>query len=133
MKKKNQVDYRHFNNQTLLPETGKEEKKKFKDENFKEDKDTLQMAYRAWDELQEHRKNRERNRNYTFGRQWNDPITLSDGRTITEEEYLKEQGKVPLKNNLIRQLVKNIVGQFRSMRTQPICVARDRNEQPLGE
>lgn len=133
MKKKKQVDYRHFNNQTLLPETGKEEKKKFKDENFKEDKDTLQMAYRAWDELHEHRKNRERNRNYTFGRQWNDPITLSDGRTITEEEYLKEQGKVPLKNNLIRQLVKNIVGQFRSMRTQPICVARDRNEQPLGE
>lgn len=133
MKKQKTIDFRHFNNTVLLPEKAEKEKAKFKDDNFVEDKDTLQMAYRAWDELQSHRENRIRNRNYTFGRQWNDPITLSDGRTITEEQYLKEQGKVPLKNNLIRQLVKNIVGQFRSMRTQPVCISRDRKEQSLGE
>lgn len=133
MKKQTMIDFRHFNNTTLLPEKSEKEKLKFKDNNFVEDKDSLQMAYRAWDELQSHRDNRIRNRNYTFGRQWNDPITLSDGRTITEEQYLKEQGKVPLKNNLIRQLVKNIVGQFRSMKTQPVCISRDRREQSLGE
>ena len=131
MKKQKKIDYKRFNKTKLLPEN--KEKRVFKDDNFREDKDSLQMAYRAWDELQRFRENRIRNRNYTFGRQWNDLITLSDGRTITEEQYLKEQGKVPLKNNLIRQLVKNIVGQFRSMRTQPVCVARDRSEQTLGE
>ena len=131
MKKQKKIDFRRFNKTNLLPQ--KEEKKQFKEQNFKEDKESLLMAYRAWDELQEFRENRIRNRNYTFGRQWSDLITLSDGRTITEEQYLKEQGKVPLKNNLIRQLVKNIVGQFRSMVTQPVCVARDRNEQTLGE
>ena len=133
MKQQTKVDFRHFNNAALLPEQKTKVKKKFKEELFYEDKESLQMAYRAWDELQTHRENRIRNRNYTFGRQWNDPITLSDGRTITEEQYLKEQGKVPLKNNLIRQLVKNIVGQFRSMKTQPVCIARDRKEQSLGE
>ncbi len=133
MKQQTKVDFRHFNNATLLPEKKTKVKKRFKEETFYEDKEALQMAYRAWDELQTHRENRIRNRNYTFGRQWNDPITLSDGRTITEEQYLKEQGKVPLKNNLIRQLVKNIVGQFRSMKTQPVCIARDRKEQSLGE
>ena len=94
---------------------------------------TLDMARRAWEELESHRRGRSRNRDYTFGKQWNDSITLADGRTVTEEQYLKEQGKVPLKNNLIRQLVKNVVGQFRSTQTQPVCVARDRREQPLGE
>ena len=34
-----------------------------------------------------------------FGKQWNDKVTLPDGRTLTEEQYLKEQGKIPLKNN----------------------------------
>lgn len=131
MKKKETIDFRHFNKTRLMPQT--KEKPKLKERNFVEDKESLQLAYRAWDELQSHRQNRKRNRDYTFGRQWNDLITLSDGRTITEEQYLKEQGKVPLKNNLIRQLVKNIVGQFRSMRTQPVCIARDRNEQTLGE
>ena len=94
---------------------------------------TLDMARRAWEELESHRRGRSRNRDYTFGKQWNDSITLADGRTVTEEQYLKEQGKVPLKNNLIRQLVKNVVGQFRSTQTRPVCVARDRREQPLGE
>ena len=131
MKRQKKIDFRRFNKTNLLPQ--QDEKKRVKEQNFKEDKESLLMAYRAWDELQEFRENRIRNRNYTFGRQWSDLITLSDGRTITEEQYLKEQGKVPLKNNLIRQLVKNIVGQFRSMITQPVCVARDRNEQTLGE
>lgn len=133
MEKRRRTDYRRFNNATLLPQkrrrTGKVEKGKIEMDNS----GTLDMARRAWEELESHRRGRSRNRDYTFGKQWNDSITLADGRTVTEEQYLKEQGKVPLKNNLIRQLVKNVVGQFRSTQTQPVCVARDRREQPLGE
>lgn len=93
----------------------------------------LWQAKQAWEGLDNYRRRRTRCRNYTFGNQWNDIITLPDGRAISEEQYLKEQGKVPLKNNMIRKLVKNVVGQFRSVQTQPVCIARDRREQSLSE
>lgn len=93
----------------------------------------LLQAKTAWEEIRHFRDKRSRNRNYTFGKQWNDKITLPDGRTITEEQYLREQGKVPLKNNMIRQLVKSVLGQFRSVQTEPVCIARDRKEQAIGE
>ena len=129
MKKKTETDYRWFNNTTLLPGRKRKNKKKESEKYAMDNTGTLDMARRAWEELDSHRRERTRNRDYTFGRQWNDSITLADGRTITEEQYLKEQGKVPLKNNLIRQLVKNVVGQFRSTQTQPVCVAREWKEQ----
>ena len=91
-------------------------------------------AQRAWDGLDKFRKETVRNRNYTYGNQWGDKMKgPSTGNTITEEEYIKSQGKVPLKNNMIRQLVKSVIGQFASNQTEPVCVASDRDEQKLGE
>ena len=58
------------------------------------------------------RKKRNRCRDYTFGRQWNDLIEV-DGRKITEYEYILSEGNVPLKNNLIRRIVRNVLGVFR--------------------
>ncbi|MEG2164101.1 MAG: hypothetical protein RRY55_06450, partial [Bacteroidales bacterium] len=133
MKKKKETDYRRFNNVSLLPCEGREKEIKTIKNFIYDTSGTLDMAHKAWDEIKSYREGRVRSRDYTFGKQWNDTITLPDGRTMTEEQYLKEQGKVPLKNNLIRQLIKNVVGQFRSTQTQPVCVARDRKEQPLGE
>ena len=52
---------------------------------------------------------------------------------MTEEDYIKEQGSVPLKNNLIRRLVKNVLGVYRQQSKEPTCTARDRDEQRLGE
>lgn len=93
----------------------------------------LLQAQKAWEEIDPFRHKRKRNRNYTYGKQWNDLIKLPDGRVMSEEEYIRQQGKVPLKNNLIRQMVKSVLGQFRNNQTQPVCVARDRKEQNLGE
>lgn len=93
----------------------------------------LLQAQKAWEEIDPFRHKRKRNRDYTYGKQWNDLIKLPDGRVMSEEEYIRQQGKVPLKNNLIRQMVKSVLGQFRSNQTQPVCVARDREEQNLGE
>ena len=59
------------------------------------------------------RAQRNRCRDYTFGRQWNDLIE-SEGRTMTEYEYIIREGNVPLKNNLIRRIVRNVIGVFRS-------------------
>lgn len=125
------IDYRTFNRKSLMPLSGKGDEKEFL---FgKQDTEVLHEAYSAWEALSQYRSQRTRNRNYTFGKQWCDPVQLPDGRVVTEESYLREQGKVPLKNNLIRQLIKSVLGQFRSAQTEPVCVARDRSEQPLGE
>ena len=74
----------------------------------------LLQAQKAWEEIDPFRHKRKRNRNYTYGKQWNDLIKLPDGRIMSEEEYIRQQGKVPLKNNLIRQMVKAVLGQFRN-------------------
>ncbi|MDE5969993.1 MAG: hypothetical protein K2G74_04095 [Muribaculaceae bacterium] len=74
-------------------------------------------AYRRMSGL---RANRERMKNYAYGRQWNDrvvdPLT---GETMTEGDMARQAtGRDPLTNNLIRQMVKTIIGRFRYMRSQ---------------
>lgn len=94
--------------------------------------DILMEAQHYWNQMEDFRKDRERNKRYTYGFQWDDKICV-DGETMTEEEYIKRQGNVPLKNNLIRRLVKSVLGVYRSQSKQPTCTARDRDEQKLGE
>ncbi|MBP5545741.1 MAG: hypothetical protein J6X59_00455 [Bacteroidales bacterium] len=77
-------------------------------------------------------KDRDRNKRYNYGDQWSDVICV-DGVRMTEEEYIKRQGNVPLKNNLIRRLTKNVIGSFRDQQAEPICLARDRDEQKEAE
>lgn len=94
--------------------------------------DVLLQAQQYWNNLSNFRRERERNKNYTFGKQWSDMVTV-DGQTMTEEAYIQSQGSIPLKNNLIRRLVRNVLGVYRSQSKEPTCVARDRDEQRLGE
>lgn len=94
--------------------------------------DVLMEAQHYWNEMEQFRKDRQRDKRYTYGDQWDDKICV-DGKTMTEEEYIKQQGNVPLKNNLIRRLVRNVLGVYRSQSKEPTCVARDRDEQKLGE
>ena len=44
-----------------------------------------------------------------------------------------EQGSIPLKNNLIRRLVRTVMGVYRGQSKEPTCTANDRDEQKLGE
>lgn len=94
--------------------------------------DILMEAQYYWNQMEDFRKNRERNKRYTYGFQWDDMICV-DGESMTEEEYIKSQGNVPLKNNLIRRLVRSVLGVYRSQCKEPTCTARDRDEQKLGE
>lgn len=94
--------------------------------------DLLMQAQYYWNQMDSFRRDRERNKRYTYGNQWDDMITV-DGETMTEEEYIKKQGNVPLKNNLIRRLVRNVLGVYRSQSKEPTCTARDRDEQKLSE
>lgn len=92
----------------------------------------LMEAQRAWDNMAKFRGERERNKRYTYGEQWDDVISV-DGKCMTEEEYIKSQGNVPLKNNIIRRLVRTILGVYRGQSKEPTCTARDRDEQKIGE
>lgn len=94
--------------------------------------EVLWQAQQYWLAMDMFRRDRERNKNYNYGRQWDDYVCVN-GSMIREEELIKKQGNVPLKNNLIRRLTSNTLGTFRSQMKEPICIARDRDEQQYGE
>ena len=73
----------------------------------------LSLAMACHNAGRDFRTERRRNKDYAYGRQWNDVIE-ADGVRMTEEEYIYSQGNIPLKNNLIRRLVRNVLGIFRT-------------------
>lgn len=94
--------------------------------------EVLFEAQNYWMNMARFRRERERNKRYVYGDQWKDKICV-DGEYITEEQYIRNQGNVPLKNNLMRRLVNTVLGVYRQQSKEPICTARDRDEQKLGE
>ena len=119
----------------VAPRNNTKDKKPKEKPNIKSDNkriDVLERTIHYWNAMQTFRRERERNKRYTFGKQWDDVIYVN-GRKITEAEYIKSQGNVPFKNNLIRRLVKNVLGVYRSQMKEPVCLARDRAEQQYGE
>ncbi len=74
----------------------------------------LRAAYQAWMGAAGLRQARLRNKRFTYGDQWGDLVKDYQGRVMTEREHLASQGCESITNNLIRQLVKTIVGRFRS-------------------
>lgn len=85
----------------------------------------LEKCRNDWESLRNFRTRRKRAREYVRGNQWGDIMTDPDtGQQITEEDYIKKQGKVPLKQNQIRQLMKNLLGQFRQNVTKAIVLSR---------
>lgn len=47
----------------------------------------LLQAQKAWENIEHFRQKRKRNRDYTYGKQWNDLIKLPDGRVVSEDQY----------------------------------------------
>ena len=88
----------------------------------------LSQAQKCWDDLWQFRRNRERCIRYTYGNQWGDTITNEHGKSVTEEQYIIAQGSIPLKNNLIRRLVRTVNGVYRNQNSEPTCTAIDREE-----
>ena len=83
----------------------------------KESIDILEEVDTTWSAGAPFRKQTERSSRYYKGEQWKDKVVIRhrDGKTetLTEEEYIERQGKPALKQNLIRPLVRNIIGQLR--------------------
>lgn len=56
----------------------------------------VQTFYQA---MYRFRQDRERNKRYVYGDQWSD-IVCVNGKKMREEEYIMQQGNIPLKNNI---------------------------------
>lgn len=98
----------------------------------------LQDAYQAWMRCASLRKSRARNKRFTYGDQWSDTFTDRDGDTLTDGERCVRSGTQPLTNNLLRQLVRTVVGRYRSQVIDTAVpaqrqLARVADEQQLDE
>jgi len=101
---------------------------------FKVDQALLMECMNHWSNLRELRERTSRALRYVRGDQWKDFITdPKTGNQITEEDYIKGQGKIPLKQNQIRQLMNNRIGQYRSNPTKSVVFTRRREDAPVAE
>lgn len=79
----------------------------------------------------------DRSADYYKGNQWGDMVEVKDRfgckETITEEEYIKRQGRPALKQNLIRPIVRNVIGQFRDSPFTSIIYSDDAEGQPAAD
>ena len=97
----------------------------------------LVRAYNAWSGASDFRNRRERYKRFTYGDQWCDAVPDGKGALITERESIERSGKRPYTNNLIRRLVKSVVGRYRTDAAEKglyggdIAAAAERNA--LGE
>lgn len=95
--------------------------------------DVLMQAEGCWTNMELFRKDRRRCLDYTYGKQWNDLVRDEDGRLVREEVLQRKNGGQAEKINMIRKLVNTIKGLYLNQNTEPVCVARDRDEQILSD
>jgi len=79
-----------------------------------------ETALGCWNATSSFRADRKRNKRYTFGNQWTDKIVV-DGCEMTEEQHILREGNIPLKNNLIRRIVRSVVGLTRDRIAQKLA------------
>lgn len=129
-------NWKKFRRSNLLPNAdGTKPTTAQADTLFRQNRELLDRFHAMFNSLQDLRTDRARNVRYTFGDQLGDTIQDPDApcRGITEREYMMQQGIVPLEMNVIRKMTKALVGVYRQDRVEPTAIARDRDEQKLGE
>lgn len=79
----------------------------------------------------------DRSAEYYKGNQWGDTVTIKDRfgfeKTVTEEDYIKSQGRPALKQNLIRPIVRNVLGQFRASPYKSVVYSSDEGGQEAAD
>ncbi len=78
----------------------------------------LKKAHDVWRSAAMMRARRSRYKKFTFGDQWSDRVATPGGATMTEREYARHSGYNPMTSNVIRSLVKSVVGYFRTLQEE---------------
>lgn len=105
-------------------------------ENETSDTELLQRCWQAWNNLESVRTVRDRAKRYCYGDQWGDTVRVYKNGyyyDMTEREYLKSKGSVPLSNNVMVSILNSIVGLYSRQGTEPVCFARTRASQELSD
>lgn len=76
------------------------------------DKELLRLVRRCWEDASPLRATRRRLKAFAYGRQWGDTIVAPDGRRLTEAQRAREEGRTPITNNIIRRMIKSIIGHY---------------------
>ena len=92
----------------------------------------LRRCEYIWTNHAPFREERKRGNRFYDGDQWGDIITVN-GKTMTYRQYLTSTGNVVIQTNQIKNRVDTIAGLRVKERTEPVCKARDKDEQPFGE
>ena len=83
------------------------------------------------------RRQTERCDRYYKGDQWKDKVVIRhrDGsqEVLTEEEYIERQGRPALKQNLIRPLISNVIGQLRQSPYKSVIFSRTPDGQQAAD
>ena len=97
----------------------------------------LEMVDTTWAAGAPFRRQTERSDRYYKGDQWKDKVVIRhrDGsqEVLTEEEYIERQGRPALKQNLIKPLVTNVIGQFRQNPYKSTIFARTADGQKAAD
>ena len=135
MAKLTKNNYKRFTRKNLLPNTdGSKPYSAAAEHIFQQNLQMLDRFHKYYDSLQDFRKNRERCKNYYFGDQLSDKVPDPQGcGFVSEEELMKRQGITPMSLNIIRKAVKAVLGVYCQSNFEPLAIARDRDEQKLGE
>ncbi|MCM1489268.1 MAG: hypothetical protein NC095_00350 [Muribaculum sp.] len=84
----------------------------------------FEKASRAWNAMDKFRSDRSRCKRFVYGDQFGDPVEY-DGRRMTERRYIEEMGQTPMKNNILRRILRNVVGVYRSSYKVPVATKFD--------
>ena len=135
MAKLTKNNYKKFSRRNLLPNTdGSKPSGAAADRIFRQNNELLERFHRDYDSLQTVRENKERCKRYLYGDQLSDLVDDPDGcGKITERKLIEKKGMVPMELNIIAEPITNIIGLYARSHMQPMVVARDRDEQKLGE
>jgi hypothetical protein len=94
----------------------------------------LEEAYQYYDNLDKFRTDRRKYVDLYIGEHYNGLIYDPDSdTTMTKGDYIRSKGMEPVKNNQTRQVIKNLIGQFRKSDVMSTVIARERDNQLAGE
>lgn len=103
----------------------------------KDSTEILELVDVTWAAGASFRKQTERSSRYYKGDQWKDKVVIrhrnGEKEILSEEEYIERQGKPALKQNLIRPLVRTIIGQLRLNPYKSLVYARQADGQPAAD
>ena len=84
----------------------------------------LDIIYQYWEALYDLRKRTRENVDFMRGRQLERSVVNDAGVTVSEAQYISEQGKTPFVQNIIRPMLKSIEGLFRQDNGESMVVSR---------